>query len=40
MKKITEEKLQQIVSLYFDGYSTAEAIKITNKKDTRQSVQK
>ena len=33
MKKITEEKLQQIVGLYFDGYSAAEAIKMVNKKE-------
>lgn len=34
MKKITEEKLQEIVELYFYGYSAAEAIKMVNKKRT------
>ena len=31
MEKITEEKLQQIVSLYFDGYSAVQAIQIIKK---------
>lgn len=34
MDKITEGKLQQIVGLYFDGYSAAQAIKMVNKKRT------
>lgn len=33
MEKVIEEKLQEIVRLYFDGYSAAEAIKMVNKKE-------
>lgn len=33
MEKVTEENLQTIVKLYFDGYSAAEAIKAVNKKE-------
>ncbi|MBU3145753.1 hypothetical protein [Clostridium sp. CF012] len=33
MEKTTEEKLQKIVKLYFDGHTAAEAIKEVNKKE-------